>query len=80
MARYNLTNPKPGGPGDLLVQKGQAGTTPIYKGRDSNDFYVLKVGAEMKRYLVPFDQKTGEEIEGTQYPVADDWEGEPEAS
>ena len=73
--RYYLKNPKNNH--EILVQKGQSWDEPIYQGKDSNDFYLLRLGADLKRYLVPFDPHTAT-IGNEEHPIADDWSGEPQ--
>jgi hypothetical protein len=74
MPRYYLKNPKNGA--EILVQRGQSWDEPIYKGKDSNDYYILKWGRDLKRRLFPFDPTTAK-INGTPFDVADSWTGEP---
>src|SRR5262249_27240872 len=74
MARYYLKNPKNNG--DILVRHGQSWDEPIYKGRDTNDFFILKWGRSFTRELFPFDPSTGT-ITGKSFPVPDNWAGEP---
>lgn len=74
MPRYYLVNPKHDG--DILVQKGQSWDEPIYKGRDTNDYFILKWGRNFSRQLFPLDPVTGD-ITGQPFAVPHNWTGEP---
>lgn len=74
MRRYHLENPKR--PGEKLEKKGQSWDEPIYKGRDSNDFFMLKWTRGARRALFPYDPDAGT-ITGEGAPVSDNWGGEP---
>lgn len=74
MPRYYLRNPKNNN--EILIQKGQSWDEPIYKGQNSNDFFILKWGPNFTLQLHQFDPQTGK-LKGTPTQVPDDWTGEP---
>lgn len=75
MPRYFLQHPN--NPQQILIKHGQSGFAPIYWGRGSNDFFILKLNRNFIRFLYPYDSRIG--VVGIlEIPVPDNWSGDPQ--